>query len=246
MVDENTLASTPTFVNMLNQIHIDEKWFYMSKTSQKYYLHLDETEPFCTCKSKMFITKIMFLTIVARPQVDGTTNEAFNGKIGIWPFMSKEPTKRNSKNGVPRTLESNLLCRTIFIQQDNAKPHLDVNDINFAEAGRNDGFDIHLCRQPPNNPDMNVLDLGFFRAIDSLQHQEAPTTIEDFILAIENAFQTFPTKELNNVFLKLQSCMVEVMRNLGGNNYRIPHMNKQKLMRDGQLLNCIQFDSDVV
>lgn len=274
MVDENTLTSVPTFVNMHSQIHIDEKWFYMSKTSQKYYLHPDETEPFRTCKSKRFITKIMFLAAVARPRVDATTNEEFDGKIGIWPFVSKEPAKRNSKNRVAGTLESkpivsvtkDVICscmienllpaikqkwpcsssRTIFIQQDNAKPHLDINDMNFVEAARKDGFDIRLCCQPANSPDMNVLGLGFFRAIDSIQHQEAPTTIEDFILAVENAFQTFPSEELNNVFLTLQSCMIEVMKNSGDNNYRIPHMNKQKLMRNGQLPNCIQFEPEVL
>lgn len=83
MVDEGTLASSPNFVSMHNQIHIDGKLFYMSKTSQKYYLHLDETEHFRTCKSKRFIAKTMFLVVIARPQFDATTNEEFNGKIGI-------------------------------------------------------------------------------------------------------------------------------------------------------------------
>lgn len=51
-----TSAST-TFHNMHNIIHIDEKWFYISKASKRYYLVPGEEEPLRTCKSKMFMTK---------------------------------------------------------------------------------------------------------------------------------------------------------------------------------------------
>ena len=64
MIDEGTIDSTPSFISMHNRIHIDEKWFYMSKTSQKYYLHPEEKEPFRSCKSKRFIAKIMFLAVI--------------------------------------------------------------------------------------------------------------------------------------------------------------------------------------
>ena len=50
----------------------------------------------------------------------------------------------------------------IFIQQDNAKPHIAVNDSEFVEAASRNGFDIRLRCQPPNSPGLNVLDLGFF------------------------------------------------------------------------------------
>lgn len=43
----------------------------------------------------------------------------------------------------------------------------------FVEAANKDEFDISLNCQPANSPDLNILDLGFFRAIDSLHHQEA-------------------------------------------------------------------------
>ncbi|XP_073119788.1 uncharacterized protein [Henckelia pumila] len=107
MVDqESTITSRPIFINMHDHIHIDEKWFYLTKTCEKYYLHADEIEPFRTCKSKSFITKIMFLDAVARPRFDETTGDEFNGKIGIWPFVSHEPAKRRSKNRAAGTLET--------------------------------------------------------------------------------------------------------------------------------------------
>ena len=50
----------------------------------------------------------------------------------------------------------------IFIQQDNAKTQIDVNDPAFLEAAQSDGWDIRMTCQPPNSPDLNVLDFGFF------------------------------------------------------------------------------------
>ena len=39
------------------------------------------------------------------------------------------------------------------------------DDLGFREAATLEGFDFHLVQQPPNSPNMNVLDLGFFRSI---------------------------------------------------------------------------------
>ena len=77
----------------------------------------------------------------------------------------------------------------IFIQQDNAKPHIEPNDPEFLEVASSDGFNINISCQLPNSPDMNVLYLGLFRPVQSLQHQEAPSTLDDLVNAIEKAFQ---------------------------------------------------------
>ena len=34
-----------TFHDMMNVIHIDEKWFYLTKNFRKYYLGIQESEP---------------------------------------------------------------------------------------------------------------------------------------------------------------------------------------------------------
>ncbi|GAA0145896.1 hypothetical protein LIER_05974 [Lithospermum erythrorhizon] len=74
------------------------KWFYLSKETETYYLTVDEVEPHRTCKSKKFITKVMFLTVVARPRFDELGDVLFDGKIGIFPFTFEVPAKRKSKN----------------------------------------------------------------------------------------------------------------------------------------------------
>ncbi|KAL7601440.1 hypothetical protein Lser_V15G26026 [Lactuca serriola] len=218
----------PTFHDMFNVVHIDEKWFYMSKPSKRYYLVPGEDEPLRTCKSKKFITKIMFLAAVARPIYDSSGNEVFSGKIGIYPFTTLEPAKHSSKNRVAGTMETKPILSVnkevtrswliekvlldirakwprghtgpIFIQQDNAKPHIDVDDNEFLEAASRDGVDIRLCFQPPNSPDLNVLDLGFFRVIQSLQEQEALSTTNELVNAVQTSFERMQSQQLNNVF----------------------------------------------
>ncbi|KAL5697337.1 hypothetical protein ACHQM5_030823 [Ranunculus cassubicifolius] len=106
MLEAYNHPQKPIFSDMRRVVHIDEKWFYMTKESQKYYLLPEEEEPTRTCKSKRFITKIMFLAAVARPRYDLSGTEEFSGKIGIFPFTYKEPAKRNSKNRLAGTLET--------------------------------------------------------------------------------------------------------------------------------------------
>ncbi|XP_071740997.1 uncharacterized protein [Rutidosis leptorrhynchoides] len=229
----------------------------MSRSSKRYYIVPGENEPSRTCKRKKFITKVMFLAAVARPRHDASGNEVFSGKIGIFPLTTLEPAIRTSKNRVAGTMEIKpiisvakevtpawLIAKVlqairakwsqghsgpIFIQQDNARPHINVNDREFLEASSREGFDIKLCFQPPNSPDLNVLDLGFFPAIQSLQEQEPLGSIDELVSAMQNSFDRMQSRELNNVFLALQTCMKEIMKVQGGNNYQIPHIGKSRL-----------------
>ncbi|KAJ4451708.1 hypothetical protein ANN_03178 [Periplaneta americana] len=117
----------------------------------------------------------------------------------------------------------------VSVQQDNARPHIAPYDPTWMDAAATSGITLELVCQPPNSLDMNVLDLGYFGAIQSLQHQSAPQTIEELIAAIETAFSQLTRDKLNNVFLTLQFNLNEIMKVNGGNNYKIPHMQKAQL-----------------
>ena len=261
------------FHDMFDYVVIDEKWFYLTKDAEHYYLAPDEDDPYRTCQSKRFITKVMFLTAVARPRFNDVGKCTFNGKIGVFPFITKEGAKRRSKNRESGTMETKAILSItkeitrswliekvlpsikekwptrdsiIYIQQDNARPHIHPTDKEFIEASRVDGFDIRLKCQPPNSPELNVLDLGFFRAIQSLQYEEAPKNIDELVLAVEKAFKALCPKALNRVFLTLQQVMIEVLRNKGGNNFRIPHMQKGKLEREDRLPLSLSCDFGIV
>ncbi|KAL6554744.1 hypothetical protein OROHE_007483 [Orobanche hederae] len=86
------------FKDMHNTIHIDEKWFYITRGRRRFYLAPDEEEPHKSCKNKKFICKIMFMCAVGRPLFGPTGEIQFDGKIGIFPFTMKEAAKKRSKN----------------------------------------------------------------------------------------------------------------------------------------------------
>jgi hypothetical protein len=122
-----------------------------------------------------------------------------------------------------------LAGQTIYIQQDNAPSHVPVNDKEFAAAVAHTGLDIRLINQPANSPDLNVLDLGFFASLQSLTYDRISRNLDDLIRNVENEFQNYDPANLNRVFLTLQACMIEVMKDGGGNRYKIPHMDKDRL-----------------
>ena len=124
---------------------------------------------------------------------------------------------------------------TIKIQQDNAPVHIKETDVAFHQAVAATDLNIQLRFQPSNSPDLNVLDLGFFNAIQSLQQESACATIDELVEATETAFQSLQWKKLNNVFLTLQKVMECCLLHAGNNNYKLPHILKQKLERNGEL-----------
>ncbi|XP_042044931.1 uncharacterized protein LOC121790904 [Salvia splendens] len=259
---------------MHNVVHIDEKWFYMTKTSDRYYLLPDENEPYRSCKSKRFITKVMFMCAVCRPHFAENGEVIFDGKIGIFPFTTMEPAKRRSKNRPRGTLETKPIqsvnkevmrecliqkiipaikakwpeniSKEIFIQQDNAKPHIHHNDADFLSVASTDGFQFHIRCQPPQSPDCNVLDLGYFRAIQSLQDDKVAKGVDDLLRNVHSSFDELSPYTLNNVFLTLQGCLTEILKVQGGNDYKTPHMNKERLTRIGTLPVTLEVEEGVV
>ena len=123
----------------------------------------------------------------------------------------------------------------IFIQQDNARTHIAVDDPAFVAAAQDDGWDIRLTCQPPNSPDLNVLDLGFFAAIQALFERGTPNNIDQIVAKVEKAFREYPVDRANRIFLTQQGCMMEIMKHNGGQHYDIPHMKKKHLEMQGAL-----------
>jgi hypothetical protein len=270
-VDRNNLKFNPMF----EYVHVDEKWFYITKIKQNHYM-LSEEEPIeRSAQSKRFITKVMFIAAVARPRWDPNRKGMFDGKLGIWPFVYQEEAKRASKNRprgtlVTKNIESvnkteyvKALVEKVIpaikqkwpkggkntpikIQQDNAKPHCGPDYPAVAEACASDGWKIHLTCQPPNSPDCNVLDLGFFAAIQSLQQREAARTIDELIAAVVKAFDEQSWQSLDNVFLSLQNVLECIMNNGGGNGFKLPHMGKEALRRQGALPESIECEIESI
>ncbi len=122
-----------------------------------------------------------------------------------------------------------------FYLQFNTKPHLKVDNFDFQKATIKNELNVQLVCQPLNNPNMNVLDLGFFQAIQFLQLQECLKNIDDLVKAIEKTFDEFSSISLNHVFVILQLCMLEMIKSNDCNEYKIPHINKSWLKQERNL-----------
>ena len=91
MLDEASLPIQPKFKYTDNVIHVDEKWFNMTKKARNFYLLPEEEDPYRTIQNKNSIDKVMFLAAVALPRYDNEGNCIFDGKIGVWAFVKKVP-----------------------------------------------------------------------------------------------------------------------------------------------------------
>lgn len=92
---ERTSEPEIRFQQMYNIVHIDEKWFYLTKTTDMYCLLPFELEPCRICKSKRFIPKVMLMCVVGRLQKGHNGEADFDGMFGIFPFTIEEKAVHN-------------------------------------------------------------------------------------------------------------------------------------------------------
>ena len=219
LTDENKVSRME-----LALLFIDKKWFYLTKDGQRFLIAADEGEPYRHVQHKSFLMKIMFLCAVTRPRYNMNKNAWFDGKIGIWPIGKWELAKWSLKKctkGMPvwknqcimRDVYREYLIQKllpaikqrwptnngrIWLQQDGAKSHILEDDKEFKEAVDKIGLNLTVHTQSPISPDTNILDLVFFRAIQSF-NDDCPANEEELIKLDEKAYGEYPLHKLNHV-----------------------------------------------
>ncbi|XP_021733401.1 uncharacterized protein LOC110700202 [Chenopodium quinoa] len=244
-INSVTVNEDPTFVDMNHVIHIDEKWFYLNPDKRRFYLLPKEEDLYREQQSRRFKLKEMFMEIIGKPLYDTKGELLHDGKYGIFPFTIKERAKKSRKNRAAGTLVTKALQnvnreviremlltkvipaivskwpeslpKNVVIQWDNARPHQVPRDEEFIAATTANGFNIQIVFQPTQSLDLNVLDLGLFRSIQSLQYQSFPSNLDEIVEKAQ-----------------------------GGNKYKIPHMNKKKLENFGIMLDQVELKKEVV
>ena len=205
----------------------------------------------------------MFLCTVARPLFNPCSNSWWDGKLGIWPIGDWEPAKWKSKNRpkgtlvwknkvvtkevywdllisklIPSILEKwprrDMLSRKIFIQQDGAKIHISWDDKLFNDELVDNGINATFYTHAVNSPDVNFLDLGFFRAIQSF-NDTAPKNEKELIEPVSKAYNKYPCHKINQTWLTLQCCFNQIITHHGDNDYNIDHIVKEQLEQNGNL-----------
>ena len=126
------------------------------------------------------------------------------------------------------------ISRKSFIQQDGAKNHICEDYKLFNDALAENGVNMELYTQAANSPDVNLLDLGFFRAILSLK-DAAPRNEEELIKAVSDTYNKYPWEKINRTWLTLQCCYNKIAMHHSDNEYHIDHIAREKLEWNGNL-----------
>ena len=80
---------------------------------------------------------------------------------------------------------------------------------------------------------MNILDLGFFTAIQSIQNKHPTKNLDELITVVTKSFYDDRNKKsLDKVFMSLQCAMESVLEHDGNNNYPMKHVWKDKILRE--------------
>ena len=208
------------YCDMLDWIHLDEKWFFLTWEKERSLLLPEEKNPKHCIKHKSLITKVMFLCAIACPRFNLSANSWWDGKLGIWPISDWEPAKHKSKNRpkgtlvwknkevnkevcrellisklLPAIMEkwpwTNRLSRKIFIEQEGAKRRICEDDNEFNNALEEQDINAELDTQAANSPDVNLLDLGVFWAIQSFNNS-VPKNEGELIQVVSMAYDNYP------------------------------------------------------
>ncbi|XP_057517056.1 uncharacterized protein LOC130798185 [Amaranthus tricolor] len=183
LIQEDSIQRHPIYKGMLDFIHIDEKWFYLTKKTKRVYLAHKEKIPYRAAKS----SKVAAVR---------DSKNRLRGSIEIKPTESV--TQEVYRSMLIQNLIPTILRKwpkegpsIIFIQQDNVKVHITNEDPIRQQHNKQGGLTFILTQQPPNSPDCNILDLKFFRSIQSLMHKKMPKSMTELINAVEDAMLNF-------------------------------------------------------
>jgi hypothetical protein len=262
------------FDGQYDKVHIDEKWFFLSKDGKKYILVEGEQAPHRTVRHKKYMAKVMFLCAVARPRWDVTKRAWWDGKLGMWPIGDYGKAQRTSKLRAAGTrvwhnenmgfgrfrmmIIDDLIPAIqalwpvgewtdpnfkITVQQDGAGAHPQswkdpVIQSTLRELEANGNFTpgkINFEAQPPNSPDTNICDLGLFNAVQASYYNTCPKNAMEIIEMVQKTWLEYPHQKINRLFVTLQSVYNSIIEEFGGNDYKLTHMNKDRLEREGNL-----------
>lgn len=138
----------------------------------------------------------------------------------------------------------------VRLQQDNAPSHRQckkkkddepwVAELETLMSDPQHRVRIAIKEQPPNSPDTNINDLGFFASLQSVSWTQTPaTTMDGLIDNVKKAFDEYKPDCLNRIWLTHQAILNEILASNGSNNYSIPHLHKDRLLKSGQLPSSI-------
>lgn len=267
-VDPLTIRSRhPRFIDHLDIVQGDEKWFIKTKDGSHVLVAPGEKlPPAPKFQHKSHIPKAMFIALSARPN----PARHFDGKVGIFSCTKIVAAQRNSKYRTAGDLmevdvavtaeyyremmEDCILPaiivampwagkggRTLVYQHDGATPHTGKgNDAYWPEmlARKYPDRSIKVVTQPAQSPDLNTLDLGFFNSLAHLADDTDPESLSELLDAVEQCYWEYDVDTLERVWQAQFNVYNCILEHRGDNDFKLPHTGVSKRQRAGTLKVC--------
>ena len=111
----------------------------------------------------------------------------------------------------------------IVVQHDRAPPHRGKGNKTKLDGVRKvNGRKISILREPPQSPDLNILDLGIFSSLKRRisKHTGISKTTEDLKKAANEVYNSYDTVTMGRAWARLFVQYTEILRNGVGNDYK--------------------------
>jgi hypothetical protein len=133
----------------------------------------------------------------------------------------------------------------IEIQMDNASPHTGNNSVeNMNTLLEERNIDGLYILQPPNSPDMNILDLAIFNSLqkNADKIKRGCTTVQQLVAAVYTAFDNYDPEKLRIAYAHLNACYNEVLKIEGDNQYKSPHKEARKKVNRNEPIDLVEIN----
>ena len=202
----------------------------------------------------------MFLAAVGRQRRDTLHNRNFSGKIGIFPFTRRVPALRNSRHRAAGTMVTQMVevhkevykekmlsdvfpaikrpcgrtCPDVFSSSRTmlrpiTSAMTPTSWLLVQQMGGTSGSSTSLQTAPTPN----ILDLGFFNSIQSLQDRTTLNTVDELIVEVKRVFDEQDSATLGRVWTTYQAVLEQIMLAKGDNTFKLPHLHKETRARRG-------------
>ncbi|KAG4240085.1 hypothetical protein PC116_g11939 [Phytophthora cactorum] len=116
-----------------------------------------------------------------------------------------------------------------------------------SESSCSNGWLVDQDHQPAAaKPGLQVLDLGWFNPLQSLQYNKQTRDVDRLIEAVCAAFDEMDSAITNKCFLTLKRVLQASMLVRGINSYDIAHLKKDALIRAGKLPRCLSCSAEAM
>lgn len=242
-----------------NTVHLDEKNFFTWRKGGKMKVLKEDDGPLESdpavqhIQSKTKVPHIMVIAVVARPRAN------FDGRILMRRVAEKKIAKRDSKyrkkgsvDWVDTTMNAKWfreLCEAelfpqiakamrpfhnhVFVQMDGASPHTGKDNVRLLnEIGAKLKPTIEVKLQPPQSPDVNVLDLCLFsswaRRNHKFQRHARAGDKRQLWTNIQRSWSEYPSDKIERSFQNRELALRKIVELNGGNRFNIPHVTAAK------------------